>query len=102
MRSSASSATGCSTKAHGAPPVDWKRRGEAMRSIVAVLALCAALAPGARAAEVRNFSDAPLHAVQFVDTNEGWAVGDEGVVWHTIDGGQNWERQPTPTRASLR
>jgi photosystem II stability/assembly factor-like uncharacterized protein len=43
-----------------------------------------------------------LRAIQFVDRNEGWAVGDEGVVWHTIDGGQNWELQPTGVRASLR
>jgi photosystem II stability/assembly factor-like uncharacterized protein len=46
--------------------------------------------------------DAALHAVQFVDANEGWAVGDEGVVWHTIDGGRSWERQATGLRASLR
>jgi photosystem II stability/assembly factor-like uncharacterized protein len=51
---------------------------------------------------LRNLEDAALHAIQFVDEKEGWAVGDEGVVWHTIDGGQCWERQPTGTRASLR
>ncbi len=45
----------------------------------------------------------PLCAVQFVDNGkEGWAVGDEGVIQHTIDGGQTWERQATGTRASLR
>jgi photosystem II stability/assembly factor-like uncharacterized protein len=48
-----------------------------------------------------------LHAVQFVpeqdgECREGWAVGDDGVVWHSIDGGRNWERQPTGVRASLR
>ena len=47
----------------------------------------------ATAAPPRYFDDAPLRAVQFVDRNEGWAVGDEGVVWHTIDGGDHWERQ---------
>ena len=52
--------------------------------------------------DLRNFDDAALHAVQFVDANEGWAVGDEGVIWHTIDGGGTWERQPSGTRASLR
>ena len=40
--------------------------------------------------------------MQFVDANEGWAVGDDGVVWHTIDGGKDWERQSTGVRASLR
>lgn len=46
--------------------------------------------------------DAPLRAVKFVDAKEGWVAGDHGIIFHTIDGGQTWERQPTPTRASLR
>jgi photosystem II stability/assembly factor-like uncharacterized protein len=66
---------------------------------VTILVLAETAAP---AADLRNFEDAALRAVQFVDENEGWAVGDEGVVWHTIDGGQSWERQPTGVRASLR
>src|SRR3954452_8334806 len=48
------------------------------------------------------FNDAGLHAVQFVDASEGWACGDDGAVWHSIDGGKTWERQKTGTRASLR
>ncbi len=56
----------------------------------------------ARAADLRFFDDASLRAIQFIDAKEGWAVGDEGVVWHTIDGGQNWEWQSTGIRASLR
>ena len=48
------------------------------------------------------YDDAPLHAVHFVDAQEGWAVGDQGVVWHTPDGGKNWERQISGTQASLR
>lgn len=56
-----------------------------------------------QAGELHNFEDAALHAVQFCpDGKEGWAVGDEGVIWHTIDGGKTWERQPTACRASLR
>jgi photosystem II stability/assembly factor-like uncharacterized protein len=67
------------------------------------LLTAALLAPVARGAELRNFEDAALHAVQFLkDGREGWAVGDEGVIWHTIDSGANWERQPTAVRASLR
>lgn len=50
----------------------------------------------------RFFEDATLRAVQFIDQKEGWAVGDEGVIWHTIDGGKSWERQSTGTNASLR
>src|SRR5437763_12805643 len=73
-----------------------------MRPVLLALAAAAALAPPVRAADLRFFDDAALHAVQFVDKDEGWAAGDEGVVWHTIDGGRNWERQPTGVRASLR
>jgi photosystem II stability/assembly factor-like uncharacterized protein len=71
------------------------------RSILAALAVLV-LSMGAHAAEAPQLADAPLRAVQFVDDQEGWAVGDEGVIWHTIDGGQSWERQPTGVRASLR
>jgi photosystem II stability/assembly factor-like uncharacterized protein len=52
--------------------------------------------------DLPHFGDAALRAIQFADENEGWAAGDDGVVWHTIDGGKTWERQPTGTRASLR
>jgi photosystem II stability/assembly factor-like uncharacterized protein len=74
-----------------------------MRPLFVALAVSAGalLAPAARAADLGTWDDAPLHAVQFVDGDEGWAVGAEGVVWHTIDGGKNWERQPTGVRASL-
>lgn len=73
-----------------------------MRAILLALAVTVGLALPAPAADLRNFEDAALHAVQFVDRNEGWAVGDEGVIWHTIDGGRTWERQPSGVRASLR
>ena len=46
--------------------------------------------------------DATLRAVQFADESEGWAVGDDGVILHSIDGGDTWERQVSGTRASLR
>jgi photosystem II stability/assembly factor-like uncharacterized protein len=73
-----------------------------MRSAVWVLVMSAMASPTVLGKELPQFADAPLRAVQFVDENEGWAVGDDGVVLHTIDGGQNWERQPTGVRASLR
>src|SRR6516225_12315610 len=77
-------------------------RGHIMRPLMVALVAGVALGPALRAGDLPAFDDAPLNAVQFVDANEGWAVGDDGVVWHTIDGGHNWERQPTATRASLR
>jgi photosystem II stability/assembly factor-like uncharacterized protein/tetratricopeptide (TPR) repeat protein len=72
-------------------------RLRALAALVFVL-----LAATARATDTRPFEDAPLHAIHFVDKQEGWAAGADGVVWHTIDGGRNWERQPTGTRAALR
>src|SRR5262249_1274511 len=36
-----------------------------------------------------------------IDEREGWAVGDDGVIWHTIDGGKNWERLPSGQRSSF-
>jgi photosystem II stability/assembly factor-like uncharacterized protein/tetratricopeptide (TPR) repeat protein len=72
-----------------------------MRRSFPALAALALVACPASAAEPRHFEDAPLYAVQFVDRNEGWAVGAEGVVWHSIDGGESWERQPTGVRATL-
>ncbi|HEY7315593.1 MAG TPA: YCF48-related protein, partial [Gemmataceae bacterium] len=77
-----------------------------MRSLrtlsITLTILPAILASSLRGAELRNFEDAALHAVQFWDNREGWAIGDEGVIWHTIDGGKHWERQPSGVRASLR
>jgi photosystem II stability/assembly factor-like uncharacterized protein len=73
-----------------------------MRSIILALVTSALLALDARAADLRNFDDATLRAIQFVDKDEGWAVGDEGAIWHTINGGKTWERQPSGVIASLR
>src|SRR4051812_9894023 len=73
-----------------------------MRRYPLALLFCALLAPALHAAGLRFFDDAPLHAVQFIDAREGWAVGDDGVVWHTVTGGEAWERQPTGVRGSLR
>ncbi|MGH7724756.1 MAG: YCF48-related protein [Candidatus Eiseniibacteriota bacterium] len=40
-----------------------------------------------------NFTLLDLHGVWFVDSREGWAVGDQGVVLHTTDAGTTWESQ---------
>jgi photosystem II stability/assembly factor-like uncharacterized protein len=72
-----------------------------MRPVVFALLVSASLAPRASAGELHHFEDAPLRAIQFVDHDEGWAVGDDGVILHTFDAGNTWERQPTGVRASL-
>ena len=64
-------------------------------SLVFLCALCGS------AVGSDNADDAPLHAVRFVDRNEGWAAGTDGVLWHTIDGGARWERQQVPTMGRL-
>jgi photosystem II stability/assembly factor-like uncharacterized protein len=74
----------------------------AMRITILTMAACCILPGVTRAADLPQFADAPLRAVQFVDANEGWAAGDDGVILHTIDGGETWERQPSGVRASLR
>ncbi len=37
--------------------------------------------------------DAELRDVFFLDPDQGWAVGDRGVVLHTEDGGRHWQLQ---------
>ncbi|MEY8205959.1 MAG: YCF48-related protein [Bermanella sp.] len=34
-----------------------------------------------------------LNAVQFFGEQQGWAVGEDGVIVHTSDGGRHWQRQ---------
>lgn len=71
-----------------------------MRKLLSVCLLL--IATLAFASDVRHVEDASLRSVFFIDPQEGWIVGDEGIILHTIDGGKRWERQPTGTRASLR
>lgn len=52
-------------------------------------------------AEAVDPSDATLYGVDFIDAQEGWAVGEQGTVWHTIDGGKTWDRQNISTTATL-
>jgi photosystem II stability/assembly factor-like uncharacterized protein len=75
-----------------------------MRGWIRLLPFVIALLTSANraSADHRHVGDATLRAVQFIDEKEGWAAGDEGVIWHTLDGGQSWARQPTGVRASLR
>lgn len=45
--------------------------------------------------------DATLRSVHFVDPDQGWAVGDYGVILHTKDGGTNWIHQDSGVRCRL-
>ena len=63
-----------------------------------VLALLSTMAAAADAAA----NDARLNDVCFVDAQHGWAVGDRGVIWHTDDGGQQWQPQESGVACPLR
>ena len=42
-----------------------------------------------------------LHSVFFLDQSRGWAVGSEGVLLATVDGGKSWQAKETPTQDVL-
>src|SRR5581483_7149039 len=42
-----------------------------------------------------------LTKVFFLDANEGWAVGRNGVILHTGNGGGDWSPQPSSTDENL-
>jgi photosystem II stability/assembly factor-like uncharacterized protein len=37
----------------------------------------------------------------FADSQNGWVAGLDGIILHTTDGGDTWERQATPSAAAL-
>lgn len=42
-----------------------------------------------------------LRGVDFINENEGWAVGEFGIIVHTVDGGYTWTPQTSGTGAHL-
>ena len=72
------------------------------REILLVVALLALTSSRVKAAPVPHPGDAAIRSIQFVDEREGWAAGDDGAIWHSIDGGLTWEPQSSGVRASLR
>ncbi len=57
---------------------------------------------GANWTEQVQAEDLMLYAVDFVNSDEGWTVGDGGVILHTTDGGANWNAQSSPVSARFR
>jgi len=45
--------------------------------------------------------DPRFFGLHFVDTLNGWAVGQGGAIWHTPDGGSNWVMQPSGVSVDL-
>ncbi|MEX0937980.1 MAG: YCF48-related protein [Pirellulales bacterium] len=68
-------------------------------SILGSVALSSAAEPTKIEANMQG--DATLWDVDFVDASTGWAVGDRGVIWHTLDGGQTWRRQTSGVSCRL-
>lgn len=73
-----------------------------MRSLIGSLVCLAGFASHGWAFLPPAYDDAPLRAVRFVDRTHGVAVGDHGVVWVTLNGGNTWDRMKSGTKASLR
>ena len=44
---------------------------------------------------------ASLFGIYFINTQNGWIVGDYGIILHTINDGQTWEKQKSNTSALL-
>jgi photosystem II stability/assembly factor-like uncharacterized protein len=57
--------------------------------------------PFALAQEKLTRPTANLHGVCFLSPEEGWVVGQLGKIFHTTDGGKNWEEQPSRTNLLL-
>ena len=49
-----------------------------------------------------SYFDGGLHALRFGSSRRGVMVGDLGSIYLTTDGGQTWQRPPSPTRNTLR
>src|SRR5438477_2287957 len=43
-----------------------------------------------------------FNSVSFADANTGWAVGDAGTIYKTVNGGLNWTSQTSPNSNNLR
>ncbi|HEX6597057.1 MAG TPA: YCF48-related protein, partial [Acidimicrobiales bacterium] len=56
---------------------------------------------GANGEKIESDCTNVLRDVQFVDASTGWAVGSDGIVLHTADGGTSWRRQQLPPLDSI-
>jgi photosystem II stability/assembly factor-like uncharacterized protein len=51
--------------------------------------------------QTSGFPTTSLRAVDFVDPQKGWIVGDDGVVLRTLNGGTTWARVDAGTDRDL-
>ena len=78
------------------------------RLILGVVILAAASASHAAEQQIEmSESDAELRGdaticdITFLDSHVGWAVGERGAIWHTSDGGMQWNTQEAPVECTL-
>ena len=77
-------------------------RGRLLPAVVTILCLgIGASSAAAQGLKARSQIVEDLYDTQFLDANEGWAVGVFGTVYHTTDGGKHWQQQKTPTTQHL-
>ncbi len=43
-----------------------------------------------------------LNRVYFIDLNNGWIAGDNGIILQTVDSGETWKKQKSNTKADLK
>ncbi|EJN23395.1 BNR/Asp-box repeat protein [Pseudomonas sp. GM78] len=79
-------------KAQFAPLIDVQRVGDQLVMVGAEGHILLRKADG-QVEQTRVPVDLLLTAVHFVDDRQGWAVGHDGVVLHSDDGGVTWTRQ---------
>ncbi|MDZ7291681.1 MAG: YCF48-related protein [candidate division KSB1 bacterium] len=51
--------------------------------------------------EIGSLPQGKYHAIDFVNENQGWVVGDGGAIFHTTNGGKTWLKQASGTTDDL-
>ncbi len=81
---------------------EWKSNNKLSLSIIVfILVFSVTQISFAQLAEQISGVTIDLNDIFFIDELTGWAVGDSGTIIHTIDGGETWTIQETPTDSSL-
>jgi photosystem II stability/assembly factor-like uncharacterized protein len=68
----------------------------------AALLLCVSGATARDWVKQKSGTLAWLYGVYFLDAQTGWAVGSQGTLLHTTDGGATWKAQYSPTLDTIR
>src|SRR5687767_7362934 len=84
---------------------NWYRLG-IVRLCLVMLLVWVAADQGALAGPPTTSSGDPmeiaeLNDVFFLDPDHGWAIGERGVIWETLNGGRSWQIVDSPTSCRL-